>query len=88
MTNIRYSDNQVEVGMVRYVAVTNGKRAPYGEVACHIVIAVETPIRVWDEEARTHVTQYPYRVRLATPAEEAEYLALPNQAAQIAFRVA
>lgn len=69
---IRYSFNEpVEVGMIRYVAFQPGEKA-----AAHVVISVESPHKIWSEEYRSHETAYPYRVRRATEAEEAAYLAL------------
>lgn len=70
--NLRYSDTPVEIGMMRYV------RSPVaGEnVAACVVIGTEEPLRTYDPEERCYRHSYPYRVRRATAAEEAQYLAL------------
>jgi hypothetical protein len=75
-TDIRYSNNPVEIGMIRYV----GSLVPGEDIACHVVIEVMAPRKVWDPEFRCFSTDYPYRVRRATKAEQAEHEAEPNGA--------
>ena len=78
-TNLRYSDNPVEIGMVRYVSVTDGMESM--TVGCHIVTVLEPSRLVWDPECQVWTTIYPYRVRPATAHEEMDYLALPRSRA-------
>ncbi len=68
MTNLRYSDEPVHVGMLRYVGGDNG-------VAAHIITELLPPKQFWDVEHRQQATTYPYRVRPTTEAEETTYSA-------------
>lgn len=73
-TNLRFSDAPVEIGMIRYVSSPIAGES----VAACIVISTEAPVRIFDQEERCYCRSYPYRVRRATEAEEAAYLALPR----------
>lgn len=84
----RYSDDPVEIGMIRYV----GMGEPLGPTYCCVVTKIDGEglgeQRVWDEEFRCWGVTYVYLCRRATSEEEAVYKAIPSYSDQVKFRVA